>query len=143
MSYITELRAELDADPATLGYAAIITAAAGDEALANVNLAAEINNTSLRTKNKASLTGSQVLEATDATEFAALADGAKSQWLALCGISSIDPFGAAVSIVQNLFGGGSVTATNLQALRVDSISRAQELGFPTVLEGHIEMARAL
>ena len=40
-----------------------------------------------------------------------------------------------------IFGGGSATITALQAARVESITRAQELELPFVREGHVEFAR--
>ena len=42
---------------------------------------------------------------------------------------------------QLVFGGGSATITALQALRVEAVSRAVELGLGTIYPGHVQNAR--
>jgi hypothetical protein len=75
-------------------------------------------------RNKTSLSGDELFNAADTGEQNALTDAQKSQWLALCGRDSIDPFGAAnVALVVQLFGGGSATVTALNVLRVESVTR--------------------
>lgn len=89
-----------------------------------------------RTRNRTSMTGDEIAQAADPTEFNGLDDGsvnntpdAKGHWLALCGRETIDPFATAnVQLVISIFGNPSVTLTNLNAARVESITRAQELG---------------
>jgi len=109
---------ELFNDPLGRGYAAMTH----EEVVADFN-------TAYRSRNRKSLSGDEAFASTDAAEFAALTPEAKNMWLSFCGRSQIDPFSAAnVAFVQYLFGGGSATIANLAALRVESISRAQELG---------------
>ena len=107
-----------------------------------VTAANELNAVN-RSRNLSSLTGDQLFAATDATEFGGLTDVKKQLWLAFCGRSEIDPFGAAnVAFVQWIFGGGSDTVTGLASLRTETVSRATELGLPYIRPGHILEARA-
>ena len=56
---------------------------------------------------------------------------------------SIDPFGFGQTVFIDIFGGGSQTITNLAAARVESVSRAKEIGWgDAVNEGDIINARA-
>lgn len=131
MSYITDLRAELDSDAGR--YAA----------LSNRGVVDSINTVNVP-KNKTNVTGSEIWEATNAAEFNALSDVLKSQWLALCGLDRINPFGVAQPVVQSIFSGAeSPTVAALLILRTYNVSRAEELGFRIVKEGHVEMARAV
>lgn len=90
------------------------------------------------TRNRDSMTGSEVWENTDATQFGVLTDSQKSQWLAMCGIETLDPFGPAVSIAIDIFGGGTATITNLQAARVETVSKAASIGFGNLTEAELE-----
>ncbi len=102
-------------------------------------------------KNKDSMTGDEIFQATDAAQWDGLTDSQKNQWLAFCGRDSIDPFGAAnVALVTAIFGGGSATVTALQALRQETVTRFEKDG-PFTLNGQsigvltlgvIEAARA-
>ena len=92
--------------------------------------------------NRTAMSGSELLDNTDSTEYNSLTNVKRDQWLSLCGVDSIDPFGSAVQIVVNIWGGGSQTITNLQSARIETISRAQELGIGLVNEGDVSMARA-
>lgn len=130
MSYITDLRAELDSDPDTYS------------SLSNLEVAVLLNAATVG-RNLSSLTGAQVWAITNSTEYNTLANAVKTQWLSLCGISEHDPFGPTGLLAENVFGNASATVLALQTLRVESISRATELGFQAVKEGHVEMARAI
>ena len=92
--------------------------------------------------NRTTMSGSELLDNTDSTEYSSLTNVKRDQWLSLCGVDSIDPFGSVVQIVVNIWGGGSQTITNLQAARVELISRTQEIGIGLVNEGDVNMARA-
>ncbi len=106
-----------------------------------------------RTRNRTSMTGDEIAQQADPAEFNALDDGSanntadvKGHWLALCGRETIDPFAAAnVQLVVSIFGNPSTTLTNLNAARVESITRAVELGLPLLkgrlLIGYITAAR--
>lgn len=126
------LQTELTVDPLTRGYAA----------LSHEDAALDLN-TVYRTRNRTSMTGSEIWENTDNTEFAALTDAKKSQWISFCGIASVDPFGPASAFVIYIFGGGSATVTTLASARVETVSRAVELLGAEVLVGDIEYARSL
>ena len=97
------------------------------------------------TRIRASMSGQELLEATDSTEYAALTDAAKSQWLSLCAQDTVNPEAGGVvqQIVVDIFGGGATTVTTLAAARQETISRAEELGFGTIVIGDVQNARAL
>ena len=90
---------------------------------------------------KTSMSGSELLDAQDAVEFIALTDAKKAQWLALCGIGSVDPYGQAVEVVKDIWGNSSTTVSNLAAARTTLASRASQLGIGKVREGEVARAR--
>jgi hypothetical protein len=132
MNY-SELKAELDAGhPVTGAYNA-------DDALAADELNAEN-----RTITVESVSGSAILNATNDTEYLALADAEKTRWLGVCGADSIDiSNGVAKAEEADLFGPGTTTRANLAALKVPTVSRAMELGFGLIEDGDVTFARAL
>ena len=133
------LHDELTNDPLARGYAGMTD----EQAAADLN-------TVYRTRNRASLSGDEVFQATVPAEFNALSDGSgnntadiQSHWIGFCGRETIDPFATAnVQFVIDTFGSGSTTVSNLQALRVEDVSRAEELGLGTVTAGDVQKARA-
>lgn len=133
MSAVDALVDELVNDPLPRGYASM------DFATMKTSL-----TTVDRTRNKTSLSGDEVFNAADPTEYNGLSDAAKSQFIAFCGRDAIDPFAANnVALMTNMFGGGSTTVTNLQTLRTESVSRAQEIGAGECTDGALEQARAI
>ena len=134
------LQDELATDPEGRGYAGMTD----EEAAADLNI-------SNRTRNRTSMTGDEVFQATDAVEFAGLGSGQgnsvddQSHWLSFCGRDIIAPFaGANVQFVTDIFTAGSTTLANLQAARLESITRAEELGVRSpVSAGQVLTARAL
>ena len=132
------LKDELANDPLVRGYAFMTD----EEAAADLN-------TSYRSRDRTSMSGDEIAQAADPTEFNALDDGSanntpdtKGHWLALCGRSEIDPFSPAnVQLVIAIFGAGSVSVANLNAARVESITRAVELGLRFVKTGHVQDVR--
>lgn len=139
MADIQALKAELDADPLGRGYAGM-----------NGQQVVDDLNTAYRTRNRSSVSGDEVFNAADGAELSALASGAAGNqrkfqmFLALCGRDAVDPFGTAnVSLIQEIFGGGSATVTALNALRTEQVSRAQELGFFDLAAWHVDAARNL
>lgn len=132
MADIALLKAEIDADPLGRGYSGM------DDAAVVADL-----NTVYRTRNKTSLSGDEMFGATDGSEFTALTEHKEQSWLAFCGRDSIDPFGTAnVAFATYIFGGGSTTLSNLNTLRTEDVSRADELGIGRVRVGHVAEARA-
>lgn len=91
--------------------------------------------------NRARMSGSEIWEATDATELNSLQAAKRSEWLSFCGIDSVDPFGPAQSFAINIFGGGSATLSTLQAARTELVSRADQLSLTGLKPGHIADAR--
>ena len=125
------LKAEIDSDPLARGYSGMDDAA----------VAASLNTVD-RQRNKTSVSGSDVFAQIDATEFNAKTADQKRDVLQLCAIDSLDPFGVGADIIQDIFG-ASTTVTTLQAFRVESISRGEEIGIGAVAPGHVEEARRL
>jgi len=138
MSRYDDIKLELDTDSLGRGYAGMTAVEAAD----NLNDASSPNS---RTIVKERLSGADVFAATVDTEFDALEDVARTEWLQICAIESLEPQNGkpAASTVIRLFGGGSATVIALQSLREDIVSRGVELGFGTVVPGDVENARAL
>jgi hypothetical protein len=127
------IKSELDVDPEGLGYTGD---AQGDTDLMNaVNIV----------RVKALLSGADVFAATVDTEFDALTDAQRNEWLSICAIESLAPENGkpAASTVIRLFGGGSATVIALAALRNETVSRGTVLGFGGLVIGDIQNARAL
>ncbi len=102
-----------------------------------------------RTRNRTSMSGDEIFQQTDPAEYNALPDGGvnnstddKSHWLSFCGKDIIDPFATAnVQFVTLIFGSGSITVSNLNVSRVETITRVQELKLNNIGPGVIEVAR--
>jgi len=93
-----------------------------------------------RSRNRTSMSGREVAAEVVSSEYNALTADKKSQFLSLIGSEDLDPFGLAVTVVKDVFGAGSTTASNLSTARVETISREEELGVRASI-GHIEDAR--
>lgn len=130
MSRIDILRAELTDDPLTRGYSAMSDAAAA------IDL-----NIMYRTRNLDTLTGSEVLNAIDKTEFNAKTDAEKQQVWDILHLGTINPFGLEAALFTDIFGGGSVTIAALQAIRKEDVSRGEEIGWGFVGHSDVEDAR--
>ena len=115
------LKDELTNDPLTRGYSGMTDQEVVDS-LYTIN----------RTRNRVSMTGRAVRNTVNETEYAALAVDKQSQFLALTATDDIDPFGFAVGVVKDIFGPGATSVSNLATARVESISRAVELGLGTI-----------
>jgi|SRR5210317_173730 len=108
---------------------------------ADHQLAADQVNALNRTRNRSVMSGGEVKKEIDTAEFNALTDGQKQIILAMCARDDLDPFGLDADVVQNIFPPAGVTITALQAARVESISRATELGLPFVSAADVAAAR--
>ncbi len=107
-------------------------------------IAADELNAVNRTRARGTVTGSEVLNATDDVEFTALQAANKGRWLAMCGVDEINTgSGVAKSIEADLFGAGTTTRTNLLALKNPPASRAEEIGLGFVRVGHVIEARRI
>ena len=134
MSRYDDIKVELDTDTLVRGYVGMTAQQASDDL-----------NVVYRTRVKSSVTGAEAFQVTNAGEFDLLTDAARSEWLSLCAIDSVDPANGtpAASTAIRLFGGGSATVVALNAFRTDNVSRSVELGFGPVIIGDIQNARAL
>jgi len=130
MADIAVLKSELTADLLTRGYSGMTDAAAATDL-----------NTVYRTRNRSSMTGSEILNAIVKAEFVALAVADKQMVWDVIHLGDINPFGIEADLMTDAFGGGSATLTALAAARKDSISRADELGLGQVGAHHIATAR--
>ncbi len=129
---LTILKNELDTDPDGRSYSGM----SAEEAAIDLN-------TKRVARNRTVMSGSEAYGLTDPIEYTALGDPAKSQWLALCAIESLDPFGPAAQVVVDLFPGAGTTISNLQTARVETISRGVEIGIGEVTSQHVIDARAI
>jgi len=126
------LKAELSNDPLSRGYSA----------MTNEQIVASLNEKN-RDHNRDSISGQEMFYQTDATEYGALTDSKKTQWISFCGIGEVDPFNATVvALVQYIFGADSDTLDSLSAARVELISRAQEGGIPLVTLEDVEKVKS-
>lgn len=125
------LKDELTADPLGRDYAGMTDTEAADDL-----------NTEYRTRNRASMSASEVLNAVDLTEYDALTDTEKIALWRLLAISQLNPFGVEAQIMVQVFGGTSQTISALQQIRVMNISRGVELGLGHVKVGHVQEARS-
>ena len=92
-------------------------------------------------QNRSSMTGSEILNNVDATEWGALtADEQQTVW-DIVHLGTVNPFGVEATLMTNVFGGGSNTITALAAARKTQISRAAALGFPTITITMVQTAR--
>lgn len=129
MNYLV-LITELTADPLARGYSGMNDA----EAAADLNAA-------YRPTNRTSMTGSEVLNATDKAEYAALPDADRTLYWNLLHLGQLNPFGREAELLVDIFGTPSATITNLQNARASLVTRAQELGLGRVREGDVQRAR--
>lgn len=131
MDYV-KLKAHIDADPDIRGY----------DAMSDLEVAQSLN-TETKVRNKASMSGSEVLQSVDVVELDALTDSQENRLMGLLGLGTLDPFGKEANFMAKIFGAGSDTITALQAARVETVTDGQFYGFGTVLEGHVTKARVL
>lgn len=126
------IRAELDGDPLARGYSGM----SDGEAAASLN-------TVDRTRNRDRMTATEVLNAINAAEFNALTSTDQRTVWDVLHMGDINPFGIEATLFTQVFGAGSATTTQLAAIRVESVSRAAEIGLTTVQESDVMKARAI
>lgn len=125
------LRDELSTDPLARGYSTMTD----DEVAADLH-------TAYRTREKDRISGSDVWDHTDPTEFGGLSAEEQRRWLGLCGVDGIDPFDSpAVGLATSLFPAGGATLTALGAFRTETLTRAGELGLGDVHAYDVAKAR--
>ena len=135
MSYYEDLWNELNNDPLGRGYSGMTDQQAADDL-----------NTVYRTRLRDTLDSAEIYEALDIAEFQGLSDAQKAYVRDVLGLGpdvQVGPNTKARTLFISLFGAQSQTITNLVASATEDISRATELGFPTVKPGHVTDARLL
>jgi hypothetical protein len=130
MADIAKLKIEITTDPLGRGYAGMTDA----------QVVTDIN-TVYRTTNKATMTGSEVLNTIVKTEFNALTAANKQLVWDLIHLGALNPFGIEADLLIDIFGAGSATIIALAAARKNNVSRAEELGLGNIREGHIQEAK--
>jgi len=126
------LKNELDVDPLGIGYFS----------MSNIEVTDSMNDPVIQV-NKSSLSAIELLESIEPAALLGLTGDVATRVWGILAMDFIDPFGIAADIFVDAFGAGSDTITELAALRVQTITRANQLGYPGhVREGHVEMARA-
>jgi len=127
---MSTLKDEIASDPLSRGYAS----------MSDLQVADSLNDIT-RTRNRPTMTASEVMNQINLAEFGSLTTTQEQQIWDVLHIGEINPFGVEATIFINLFGGGSATIANLQLARVESISRVTELGLGHVREGTVTRAR--
>jgi len=128
---LAALASELTTDPLSRGYSSMTDAQAADDL-----------NTEYRTRNKAVVTGSEIINNVDVTEWNGLTDAERHTVWDIVHLSEVNPFGVEATLMVNVFGAGSATITSLSDMRTEDISRATELSLGAVKPGHVERARS-
>ena len=129
MDYIA-LKAEIDTDSLVRGYSGMTDQQVADDL-----------NTVYRTRNRTSMTGKEVKDRIDVTEWDARTDAQKQIILAMCNRDDLDPFGIDQQIFTDAMAGATNTIADLAAYRVEDVSRADELGIGLVTVAAIESSR--
>ena len=120
------LKTEIDTDPLGRGYSG----------MTNLEIANDLNVVYC-TKNKTSMTGSEILNNIVISEWTPLTDAQKRTVWDVVHLSDINPFGVEAQLLIAVFGAGSDTIAALAEARKYDVSRAQELGIQYVYEGHV------
>lgn len=127
----SDIKARIDAEPGVFG------------PLSDQEVADYMNNT-LVNPVSATISGGQIWNATVFSEFNSLTNANKQEWLAFCGIESVNPFGPAVEFVMDKFDNTTQTFSNLVALRNSlRVTYAVRHGIGKVRVDYVNKARAL
>ena len=124
------LKSEIETDPLTRGYSGMTDQQIADDL-----------NTVYRTRNRSVMTGKEVKDRIDTTEWNSRTDAQKQIVLALCNRDDLDPFGIDAQIFQDEMTGATNTLASLNSYRVENISRAEEVFGAVVTVAAIESAR--
>jgi len=125
---------ELRDDPLNRGYAAMTDQQRYDSLFGTID----------RPQNVTSLSGNQIFQQTNGTEFVNLTEHKQLLWVSFCSAGDIDPWDANnVAFVEWIFGASSQTVQNLAAIRTTLVSRAVELGLTQVQLGNLVSAREM
>ena len=111
------LKSEILTDPLGRGYATMSDREVADR-----------SNINDRPRNRTSMTASEVYNAIDQGEWTALSAAVRAEIWDILHLDEINPFGREAQRFASIFPNNGVTITALKAARVESISRAVELG---------------
>ena len=117
---ISDLQDELVNDPLTRGYSGMTDQLVADSLLDKT-----------RERNRESMTRQEIYEKIAPSALAGLSNLELAQ-INLALSDTVDPFGNAVQVFKNVFGGQSATVTALAAARKESISRLTEIGLSDI-----------
>lgn len=134
MADIAALKAEIDADPLTRGYAGM------DDAAVAASLMAKD-----RAKPRTSMSGRKVRSYITNADYDGITDPEKkTQLLTLLSSDDLNPFGFAANVIKDILPNtGSLAALAVARDGVDGQSRAEELSLGTISEGAVIHARSL
>ncbi len=100
-------------------------------------------NTPRIARNRTSMGRSEIMQAVVPAAYNALTGDDLVAFWGLLSVDSLDPFGVEADVIIKLFGPTSATITALAVARVETISRAVELGIRSpVHHFHVKSARA-
>ena len=125
------LKTEINTDELARGYAGMT-----DQQVADSLNAVD------RQRNRTSMSRQEIYENIDVTALSGLTAIQVAQ-LNLAMSDSVDPFGNAAQVFINIFGGGSNTVSALAAARVETVSRAVEIGVGEVIPYDLTRLRAV
>lgn len=132
MNY-TKLKDEITNDPEGIGYAGKTDQEVVD-----------LLNVEDRSRDRTSMTGSEVLNSIVTSEWQSRTDAQKQTVWDIVHLGTINPFGVEQTLFAGAFtGAGGATLTALGDARVETISRATELGLGNVKPGFVQHARTL
>ncbi len=124
-----DLRDELLNDPLSRGYSTMTDKAAANDL-----------KTEYRTRNRTSMTASEIFNSINKVEFDALSNANEALIWNVLHLGEINPFGLEAAVFTSVFSSGGPTLTALNSDRKEPISRAVELGI-RVGEGLVAVAR--
>lgn len=126
------LQAEIINDPLVRGYGSMSAGEAAD----SLNVVTD-------TRDRQVIPAHEVFEAIDPNEMRLLADEQKGRLQSLLAMGLINIQGANTrAMLGAMFDAQSATRPNLITLQAESVSRAENLGLPTIREKDIERVRA-
>ena len=135
------LKEEVTVDPLVRGYNGPGSQNSGPGPMSDQAVADDIN-TAYRTRDRTSMTASDILNSVDTTELAALSVAGATEFWRILGMGEVNPFGVEATLMIDLFGVGSTTIAQLKVDRKEPISRARELGFAPPIASDVATDRA-
>ena len=130
-----DLKDELDTDPLTRGYAGMTDAEVRDSI-----------NAADRTVDRETMSGSEIFEAIDVTEWSGRTADQKDDIKFVVSLGDqiqIASGTKARDMLQNALSGATNSIANLGSISTKAVSRAEELGLGFVKIGDVQKARAL